>query len=380
MYLIRSLILLLLFYCAPVFALNLKAPDIAENGAVIPITVGLDNPLVAGQELDILVNDEVAARFRVFEGQTTSLSTRVMSFQRSASVSASVIDINNRREIDRADKTIKVTIPSSPHKGDPTVIGKLRERIKNGQYKALLSAGNGFIGTLDLKGSGYHAAFIGSRIITKNPYLGVNGNFSDKLASIVDPKATTGSVDTSLANITRLPAAPSPPAVVSRPAPIPAPTPSIARAVEVPATPPPVIAKPAIVPTERLVLMPLRVGEESKNLQGAMETALVEGLQQNYVVFSGEQVAQKAREIFLKESRSTKKKECDETRCMQGIAEAFQAELIGTANVTRIEGGYFLALSIQNIFDNKVVFSKTIPCENCSAFKVVERLKVIGLR
>jgi hypothetical protein len=58
---------------------------------------------------------------------------------------------------------------------------------------------------------------------------------------------------------------------------------------------------------ERLVLMPLRVAEEDRALQGAMETALVQGLQQKYEVFSGEQVAQKARQIFLKESHSAKK-------------------------------------------------------------------------
>src|ERR1035437_7095462 len=85
------------------------------------------------------------------------------------------------------------------------------------------------------------------------------------------------------------------------------------------------------VEKERLVLMPLRVPEENKNLLGAMETALVEGLQQKYDVFSGEQVSQKARQIFLKESRNTAHAECDATRCMQDIAEAFQAELIATA-------------------------------------------------
>lgn len=126
---------------------------------------------------------------------------------------------------------------------------------------------------------------------------------------------------------------------------------------------------------ERLVLMPLRLAEEDKSLQGAMETALVQGLQQKYEVFSGEQVAQKAREIFMKESRNTAKKECDETRCMQGIAESFQAELIATANVTKREDGYFLALSIQNIFDNLVVFSNSVPCEGCNAYQVVDRLK-----
>jgi hypothetical protein len=138
------------------------------------------------------------------------------------------------------------------------------------------------------------------------------------------------------------------------------------------------VTKPSKAPTERLVLMPLRVGEEDKTLEGAMETALVQGLQQNYVVFSGEQVAQKAREIFLKESRNTAKKECDETRCMQGIAEAFQAELIATANVTKRDGGYFLALSIRNIFDNKVVYSNSVACKGCDTFQVVDKLKELS--
>jgi len=129
---------------------------------------------------------------------------------------------------------------------------------------------------------------------------------------------------------------------------------------------------------ERLVLMPLRVPEEDKNLLGAMETALVEGLQQKYDVFSGEQVSQKARQIFLKESRNTAHAECDETRCMQNIAEAFQAELIATANVTKQGGIYFLALSIQNIFDNKVVYSKSSPCKNCDEAQVVDKLKEIS--
>jgi outer membrane protein assembly factor BamD (BamD/ComL family) len=135
--------------------------------------------------------------------------------------------------------------------------------------------------------------------------------------------------------------------------------------------------KPANSKKERLVLMPLRVGEADKELQGAMEGALVEGLQQKYEVFSGEQVAQKAHEIFMKESK-TAHKDCDETRCMQGIAEAFQAELIATANVTKRGDGYFLALSIQNIFDNKVVYSKSTPCKNCDAYQVVDKLKELS--
>lgn len=129
---------------------------------------------------------------------------------------------------------------------------------------------------------------------------------------------------------------------------------------------------------ERLVLMPLRLGEADQSRQAAMEVALLEGLQQKYQVFSGEQVAKKAREIFMKESKNTAHKECDETRCLQGIAEAFQAELLAIASVSKQDDGYFLALSVQNIFDNKVVYSKSMPCKGCDAYQVVDRLKELS--
>ncbi len=129
---------------------------------------------------------------------------------------------------------------------------------------------------------------------------------------------------------------------------------------------------------EKLVLMPMRVPEEDKNLTGAMETALVNGLQRKYDVYSGEQVTQKAHEIFMKESRNTTHNECDETKCMQNIAMAFQSEMIATANVTKQNGSYFLALSIQNIFDNKVVYSESVPCKNCDPTEVVQKLKELS--
>ncbi len=134
-------------------------------------------------------------------------------------------------------------------------------------------------------------------------------------------------------------------------------------------------AKGQQVQKERLVLMPLRLGETDKNLQGAMETALVEGLQRQYEVLSGEQVARKAREIFQKESRNTAKKECDETRCLQGITEAFNSELLAIASVTKQDGGYFLALSIRNLYDNIDVYSKSLPCRGCDSFQAVEKIK-----
>jgi len=137
-------------------------------------------------------------------------------------------------------------------------------------------------------------------------------------------------------------------------------------------------AKVGIIPTERLVLMPLRLSEADKNHQAAMETALVQGLKKRYIVFSGEQVSKKAREIYLNESRNMAHTECDETRCLQTIAEAFQTELIATASVSNESDGYFLALSIHNIFDNTVIFSNSVPCKSCDAYDVVSKLKELS--
>jgi formylglycine-generating enzyme required for sulfatase activity len=137
------------------------------------------------------------------------------------------------------------------------------------------------------------------------------------------------------------------------------------------------IIKAAKPVKERLVLMPMLVGAQERSLQGAMETALIEGLEQKYEVYSGDRVRQKVKEIFSRESKVSKK-ECDETRCMEDIAIAFQAELIAVANVTKQDGGYFLALSIQNIADQKAVYSKSLPCKGCDAFEVVEKLKELS--
>ena len=130
------------------------------------------------------------------------------------------------------------------------------------------------------------------------------------------------------------------------------------------------------VEKETVVLMPLRATGVESSYRGPMETALVEGLQTKYKVFSGEQVHKKVREIFTRESRRAK--ECDETKCMQDIAIAFQSELIATAQVIKNSGGYLLALSIRNIFDDVAVYSKSIPCEGCNEFKVISQLKLLS--
>ncbi len=141
--------------------------------------------------------------------------------------------------------------------------------------------------------------------------------------------------------------------------------------------PPPSSAVNQPTHKERLVLMPLRLPEEINNLAGAMEIALIKGLQQKYEVLSGELIAKKAHDVFAKESRSAHQV-CDETKCMQRIAEAFQSELIAIAIVTKHNQDYFLALSIRNIFDDTSVYSESFPCKDCDDAQVMQKLKLLS--
>lgn len=125
---------------------------------------------------------------------------------------------------------------------------------------------------------------------------------------------------------------------------------------------------------ENLVLMSVRLGEADLPLQGAMETALLEGLQQKYQVFTGDKVDQRRREVFAKESKKGKI-DCDETKCLQDIAAAFNSELLAVVSVAKQSDGYFLAINIRNLWDDKVIYSKSVPCKGCDAYAVVDKLK-----
>jgi formylglycine-generating enzyme required for sulfatase activity len=131
----------------------------------------------------------------------------------------------------------------------------------------------------------------------------------------------------------------------------------------------------AQVDHERLVLMPVRVSTEDRALETTMEASLVEGLQGKYAVLYGDTVAVKAKEIFRRENLKT---ECNEERCLQDVVAAFQSELLATTMVVKKDNGYFITLTIQNLFDHLVVYTKSVSCESCTTFQVVDMLKTIG--
>ena len=124
-------------------------------------------------------------------------------------------------------------------------------------------------------------------------------------------------------------------------------------------------AKPA------LVLMPVQGSGLSEQDKDNYRIALQEGMSSRYKVFAGSEVQKKLQKYSAKT--------CDANQCLQEVAIAFQGELIGRLMVTPNKDGYFLAIEIKNIFDDRIIESRNIPCEGCNSFAVIRELKKLGV-
>lgn len=188
MFLSKVLIIFLLLVVAPVFAIQISAPDRAENGAVIPVAIKLDKPLLAGQQLDLLVNGETAAQVKVVSGKLSAFSTRVKGSQNTTTVAARIHA--NGSELDSASQNITVTI-TAPMVSSPTVASIMKVKAQNGEIKLLMTSENGFAGIIFLQDTGFHVEISGSSVISKNPYISANGEFSDQATASFIAQSST---------------------------------------------------------------------------------------------------------------------------------------------------------------------------------------------
>ncbi len=135
---------------------------------------------------------------------------------------------------------------------------------------------------------------------------------------------------------------------------------------------------PLNVNKERLVVMQVQGKGISPDEGRIYRNAIVEALSERYEVLSGDDVDAKVNEIFEKESRESI--ECDTEKCFQDIAIAFQSELIATTTVLKSSGGYMLTVQINNVLDNKAVFTRSRPCEGCNQFAIIGKLREMAGR
>lgn len=129
-----------------------------------------------------------------------------------------------------------------------------------------------------------------------------------------------------------------------------------------------------------VILMPIRTsGGVPPDEAAAYEGALIDTLSNKYTVYSGKKVVDKVEEVYRKRSAETQAgKDCDETKCLQDIAMAFQSELIAVTNISKKEDGYFITLKILNVMEDTAVFAKNVPCKGCDSYKVADVLQTLA--
>ncbi len=113
------------------------------------------------------------------------------------------------------------------------------------------------------------------------------------------------------------------------------------------------------------------------------EAALVKSLSEKYVVYSGQKVTEKVTDVYKRRSAEAKAgHECDETKCLQDVAMAFQSKegypFIAIANIRKSGGGYSISLTINDVIEEKSVFAEQKSCKGCDEFGVADVLKTLA--
>ena len=125
---------------------------------------------------------------------------------------------------------------------------------------------------------------------------------------------------------------------------------------------------------ERVALMPVK-GEGLSPLElSAYRAAIMEGLSGNYDVLADTEVDSAIREI------AGDGMDCKTVECRQDVALTLQTELIATSTILKKAGQYLLRMEVVNIFDNKVIYSRSEPCEACKEGQVLDMLKAMAAR
>lgn len=179
-------VLVMLLCSQSVFGgLTVKAPDIAENGAVVPVAIKLDSPLVSGDKLTI--NTPSRQGVAVFEvtGRTglTLASTRVRMM-----ATGYVEAVVHRRDgsVEQERKNVEVTIGARiPDTGSSAIKERIRARRNN--IKMLISnkmARDGYIRNLEVTVDNGTIKGALSPYLSQNPYFGFTGSFSADRAQV----------------------------------------------------------------------------------------------------------------------------------------------------------------------------------------------------
>ena len=163
--------------------ISLKAPDVAENGAVVPLEVSVSRSFSKGERLYVVVNDSfIGASLTPLDMRTQPfLSTRV-KMPDTGQLKAVLLDQSGQLRV--ASKEIKVKIGADPNRSsDSPSFGGIKMRAANTnslEIKSLMSSSQSpdlDIKTLRYFVDGAEIAVVGlTPGSAKNPYVGIKAS------------------------------------------------------------------------------------------------------------------------------------------------------------------------------------------------------------
>lgn len=149
-----------------------KAPDIAENGSVVPVEVSFSPPLQAGEAAEVRIANSLATTLEVQEGEVKSWGLRV------AMPSTGMITVATSGG-GSGQKEVAVGRGVALASGEPLAdTAQAKQRVTAGEVRMLL---NGYLnaGKLSVSGSGFRVLVGGSPFLSRNPVLAFTGSVRD---------------------------------------------------------------------------------------------------------------------------------------------------------------------------------------------------------
>jgi predicted secreted protein len=181
----KILITVLYIVTSSIYAdnISIKTPKIAENGAVVPITVIANSPINPGDMLIISGNNKVALKLTTNSNPITEVSARLRLY-RSGSVSASII--RGDGSTDKVEKIVQITIGNSA-KQSSNGSKKYRKKVKAGKIKILFSnimATDKYVKEVSLSTNQGDVKIQMTPIMSQSPYISIKGKYKFKTASV----------------------------------------------------------------------------------------------------------------------------------------------------------------------------------------------------
>lgn len=168
--------------------INIRAPDLAENGAVVPLEINLSPPLVKGDRLYVIVNDEYVSHVVTVDDhiELTKFSIRVR-MPRTGLLRGVVLNPGNQMRV--VTKNVRITIGADMNstEGGGTFSHRARAQktMSSSEVKMLMNSPmstSWSVKEVNVRFGGYGNVNIAmTTVASKNPFIGitaVSGSYS----------------------------------------------------------------------------------------------------------------------------------------------------------------------------------------------------------